>query len=95
MREYPKFYAVRILAAVRRVLAGAGAELVAAGRLNRAEDIFFLDLRDWRTPHDLRALAVANRADYERERSRRAIPRVLEPTEAMQAHLSRGLTSPG
>jgi phosphohistidine swiveling domain-containing protein len=80
LREYPKFYAVRILAAVRRTLAGAGAELVAAGRLDRAEDVFFLDLRDVQTPHDLRAVAAANRADYERERSRRAIPRVLTST---------------
>jgi hypothetical protein len=28
----------------------AGAELVAAGRLDRAEDVFFLDLRDLQTP---------------------------------------------
>jgi pyruvate,water dikinase len=80
LREYPKFYAVRILAAVRRALAGAGAELVAAGRLDRAEDVFFLDLGDLQTPRDLRALAAANRADYEREGSRRVIPRVLTST---------------
>jgi len=80
LREYPKFYAVRILAAVRRSLAEAGAELVAAGRLDRDEDVFFLDLRDLQTPHDLRALAAANRADYEREGSRRAIPRVMTST---------------
>jgi hypothetical protein len=78
---------------VRRVLAGAGAELVAAGRLDRAGDIFFLDLRDWRTPHDLRALAVANRGDYERERSRRAIPRVL--TSTGETCCSAPTTTPG
>jgi pyruvate,water dikinase len=77
LRECPKFYAVRILAAVRRALAGAGAELVEMGRLDRAEDIFFLDIRDLQTPQDLRAVAEANRADYEREQLRRAIPRVL------------------
>jgi pyruvate,water dikinase len=80
LREVPKFYLVRALAAVRRALAGAGAELVAAGRLDRAEDVFFLDLRDLQAPHDLRALAAANRADYERERSRRAVPRVVTST---------------
>jgi pyruvate,water dikinase len=80
VREYPKFYAVRVLAAMRRVLAGAGAELVAAGRLDRAEDVFFLDLRDLQAPHDLRSLATANRADYERERSRRSVPRVMTST---------------
>jgi pyruvate,water dikinase len=80
VREYPKFYAVRILAGMRRVLGGGGEELVAAGRLDRAEDVFFLDLRDLQTPHDLRALAAANRENYEREQSRRAIPRVLIST---------------
>lgn len=80
VREYPKFYAVRVLAAMRRVLAGAGAELVAAGRLDRAEDVFFLDLRDLQASHDLRALAAASRADYERERSRRSVPRVMTST---------------
>jgi pyruvate,water dikinase len=80
LREVPKCYIVRILAAVRRVLAGAGAELVAAGRLDRAEDVFFLDPGDWHTSHDRRVLAASNRVDYERERSRRAIPRVLTST---------------
>lgn len=93
LREYPKFYAIRILAAVRRVLAGAGAELVVAGRLDRAADVFFLDLRDLQTAHDLRALAAANRADYERERSRRAIPRVM--TSTGEAFSTAPTTTPG
>jgi pyruvate,water dikinase len=80
LREYPKFYAVRVLACLRRVLAGAGVELVGAGRLDRAEDIFLLDIRDLQAGHDLRALAAANRAEYERERSRRAVPRVMTST---------------
>jgi pyruvate,water dikinase len=80
LRECPKFYAVRMLAAARRVLAGAGAELVAAGRLDRAEDVFFLDLGDLQSSRDLRTLVAANRADYERERSRRAVPRVMTST---------------
>jgi pyruvate,water dikinase len=93
LREYPKFYAVRILAAMRRVLAGAGAELVATGRLDRAEDVFFLDLEDLQTPHDLRALAAANRADYERERSRRTVPRVL--TSTGETFYTAPVTTPG
>jgi pyruvate,water dikinase len=80
LRECPKFYAVRILAALRRVLAGAGAELVAAGRLDRAEDVFFLDLGEPQSSQDLRARAGANRAEYERELARRAVPRVLTST---------------
>ena len=93
VREYPKFYAVRILAATRRVLSGAGAELAEAGRLDRAEDVFFLDLGDLQSPHDLRALAGANRADYDRERSRRAIPRIL--TSTGEAFYTAPSTTPG
>jgi pyruvate,water dikinase len=93
VREYPKFFAVRVLAAMRRVLAGAGAELAAAGRLDRAEDVFFLDPEDLQTPRDLRALAAANRADYERERSRRNIPRVL--TSTGETFYAAPTTTPG
>jgi pyruvate,water dikinase len=93
VREYPKFFAVRILAAVRRVLAGAGAELVAAGRLDHAEDVFFLDLRDLQSPHDLRAVAAANRQNYDRERSRRAVPRVM--TSTGETFYTAPTTTPG
>jgi rifampicin phosphotransferase len=93
LRECPKFYAVRVLAAVRRALAGAGAELVAAGHLDRAEDVFFLDPADLGAAHDLRAVAAANRADYERESSRRAVPRVL--TSTGETFYTAPTTTPG
>jgi pyruvate,water dikinase len=93
LREYPKFYAVRILAAMRRVLTGAGAELVATGSLDRADDVFFLDLRDLQAPSELRPVAAANRAEYEREQSRRAIPRVM--TSTGEAFFTAPTTTPG
>jgi pyruvate,water dikinase len=77
LREYPKFLLVRVLAAVRQALARAGAELVAAGRLDRAADVFFLDLTDLESPADLRALAAKHRADYGSELHRKVIPRVM------------------
>lgn len=80
LREFPKFTAVRIFAIYRDVAAGAGAELVRAGRLDRADDVFFLDLRDWESDKDLRALAAANRAEYQRELERKAVPRVITST---------------
>jgi len=46
-REYPKFFAVRMFALFRRVLGKIGQDLVAAGRLDRAEDVYFLWFRDW------------------------------------------------
>jgi rifampicin phosphotransferase len=76
-REFPKFLVVRIFAAVRRMIARAGVALAAAGRLDRAEDVFFLDLNDLASPADLRDRAARNRADYERELGRKVIPRVM------------------
>jgi pyruvate,water dikinase len=76
-REFPKFLAIRIFAAIRRMIARAGVALVAAGRLDRAGDVFFLDLADLDAPGDLRALAARNRAEYERELGRKVIPRVM------------------
>ena len=93
LREYPKFYAVRMLAAARRVIAGAGVESVTAARLDRADDVFFLDLRDWQSSHDLRARAAANRAEYDREQHRRSIPRVL--TSTGEAFTTAPVTTPG
>ncbi|MGE5590573.1 MAG: PEP/pyruvate-binding domain-containing protein [Bacillota bacterium] len=77
-REYPKFLAVRMFALHRRVLGKIGQDLVADGRLDNADDIYFLWFRDWMEPgSDLRALAAANRAEYQRELGRRSVPRVL------------------
>jgi phosphohistidine swiveling domain-containing protein len=87
-REKPKYYIVLLLAAARRLLWSVGETLARSGRVETAEDIFFL------TPQEARAaLKGANmhtvirerRAAYEQELKRRHIPRVLlsngtEPT---------------
>lgn len=75
LREYPKFFGVRFIAAARRVLEAEGAELAAAGRLERADDVFFLRFPE--RNGNLRALAAARRAEYARELLRRAVPRVI------------------
>lgn len=80
MREYPKFFVVRCLALFRRVLQEAGDQLVAAGRLDRQDDIFFLELDDLTPDGDLRSRAEQNRAEYQRELTRRAAPRVITST---------------
>lgn len=46
VREHPKLLLVQILDAIRRLALEAGAALAAEGRLERAEDVFFLDLRE-------------------------------------------------
>jgi len=76
-REYPKFMAVRFFALFRDVLLKIGEDLVRAGRLDQAEDIFFLEFTDLDLPGDLRPIVQRRRADYERELGRREIPKVI------------------
>jgi pyruvate,water dikinase len=57
-----------------------GSELAAAGRLEAADDIFFLDLAEARRAlrgADLGSLVAERRAGYEREMRRRQVPRLL------------------
>ena len=46
LRELPKYHLVEALGAVRQQLAAVGAELAAAGTIDAADDIFFLDLAE-------------------------------------------------
>jgi pyruvate,water dikinase len=80
VRELPKYDIVLVLAQARRELLGIGAELAAAGRLARADDVFFLCLSEIGvalTGRDLRDVVTDRRADYSREMGRRHVPRVL------------------
>jgi len=80
LREQPKYEGARMIALARRILLQAGAELVAKGALDAASDVMFLrydHLLAWEEDRagDLRAKAAEARADYDREMSRRAVPR--------------------
>ncbi|MEV4415665.1 PEP/pyruvate-binding domain-containing protein [Catellatospora sp. NPDC049609] len=80
VRELPKYYMVRVLAACRAQLALVGAELVRQGRLADADDVYFLDLAEARaglTGTDQRDLVEQRRRAYDEELRRRHIPRVL------------------
>ena len=80
LREMPKFCAVLIFARVRALLWPVGEELAKAGRLESAEDIFFISLPEARSVlagRDLRSVVRDRRADYENELKRRHVPRVL------------------
>ena len=80
IRELPKFDLVLVLAQARRQLLAIGVHLAAAGRLARAEDVFFLDLSEVGVAlagRDLRDVVAGRRADYDHETRRRRVPRVL------------------
>jgi rifampicin phosphotransferase len=80
LRELPKYDIVLVLAQVRAELLAIGAELSAAGALARADDVVFLGLRevgDAVDGRDVRGVAAGRRDLYDREMSRRHVPRVL------------------
>jgi rifampicin phosphotransferase len=85
LRELPKFCIIKFLDAMRTALLNSGRELVAQGKLDLAEDIFFVPLDVLRAvvkgkPADLKAIVNHERADYNRELARRQIPRLLLST---------------
>jgi pyruvate,water dikinase len=82
LRETPKFFVVRLLGHFRSALLVAGQKLVAEGRLNASEDVFYLhlwelkalgsgEIRDWQT------LVSERRANYARELRRKRVPRIM------------------
>src|SRR5215204_5226961 len=80
LREVPKFYAVLVLTRARELLLSVGDELAGAGRLESAEDIFFVSLPEVQAAlagKDLRSAVRERRAVYDREVKRRHVPRIL------------------
>ncbi len=80
LREIPKYNLIVALAAVRRQLMAIGEELARQGRIQAADDIFFLDLADVRMAldgSDLRARVTERRETYDLELRRRHVPNVL------------------
>jgi rifampicin phosphotransferase len=85
LREAPLFCLVRVNGIYRAALLASARRLVAAGALAAPDDIFFLSLTQLKQyargqPIDLKTPAGANRAMYARERTRRAMPRLLLST---------------
>lgn len=85
LREAPLFYLVQVNDIYRTALLGQASELVREGKLERADDIFYLPLDTLKLVArgngvDLKALARANRAEYEREKERKQMPRILLST---------------
>ncbi|HKH46535.1 MAG TPA: PEP/pyruvate-binding domain-containing protein [Thermoanaerobaculia bacterium] len=106
LREVPKFYAVVVLTRARELLLEVGDELAEAGRLRKADDIFFVTLPEARAAlagKDLRSVVRERRAVYDREVKRRHVPRILlsdgtepeAPGETAEGALHGSPASPG
>jgi rifampicin phosphotransferase len=81
-RESPKFFAIRAMGVARQALLEVGKEFVAAGTIDRPDDLVFLKLSELEAlsrnePRDWKALVAERRTAYERELRRRQVPRVL------------------
>ena len=82
LRESPKFTLIRLIDIVRLKLIESGKELVERGVLDRADDLFYLNIRELRTlamnaPGDWQALVRARRVTDRYEQRRQPIPRLL------------------
>jgi rifampicin phosphotransferase len=80
LRESPKFLLIVALGVMRDQLREVGRELASRGVIEKADDVFFLDLRDARrglTGEDLSKLVADRREAYDVELRRRHIPRLL------------------
>ncbi|MGW0479706.1 PEP/pyruvate-binding domain-containing protein [Nonomuraea sp. NPDC003214] len=80
LRELPKFYLVKVLAAVRHSMLAVGAHLAERGVLEAAGDVYFLTFKEARAAlagGDPRDLVAGRRAEREREARRRHVPRML------------------
>jgi len=81
LREQPKFELIRrVFSPLRELIRPVGVELAATGRIEAPEDIWFLRIGEARRAldgEDLREIVRARRTEYDRERARRHIPRVL------------------
>ena len=81
-RESPKFFAIRVMGIGRKALLEVGQEFVAAGTLERPDDLVFLDLAELdalarNEARDWQALVAQRRAAYGRELKRKQTPRLL------------------
>ncbi len=92
-REMTRFVVALVLARARALLLPVGEELLQAGRLSQADDIFFLMLSEVHAAlagADMRTKVSERRVTYEEERTRRHVPLVLlsdgtEPTVLPQS----------
>lgn len=79
-REVPKFGMVRMVAHARELLLEAGKGLVNEGKLQTADDVFFLDIPELRAViggKNMQAIIAERRLRRDREMGRKHVPRVL------------------
>jgi pyruvate,water dikinase len=82
LRESPKFHIIQLFGIIRLALLDSGEELVARGKIESAQDLFFLYLNELELlandeDRDWKGLIAERREIYACELSRKQIPRLL------------------
>jgi phosphohistidine swiveling domain-containing protein len=82
LRESPKFHIIQMMGIIRQALLDSGRELVTTGVLVQPDDLFYLHLMELEelarsVERDWRGLVAKRRAAYNRELTRKKIPRLL------------------
>ncbi len=82
LRETPKYTLIRCFTRIRQALLRSGQMLVANGRLDQADDVFFFGFAELKqlstgTPRNWKSLVRLRRQSLEHEQGRRRVPRVL------------------
>jgi pyruvate,water dikinase len=82
MRESPKFFVIRLMGQIREVLLAAGENLVTEGKLENADDLFFLTLDQLEEfandpSLEVKSWVAAARLAIQRESLRKQIPRLI------------------
>lgn len=82
LRESPKFYIIQLMGVIRKSLLTLGQELVLQGKLEQADDLFYLYLDDLEAfsrqeTRDWPGLIRQRRENYQREMLRKQIPRLM------------------
>lgn len=80
LRELPKFDLMRSFALVRQALQEIGEELVARGRLEGADDVFYLKISDLGSELPLAETVRNSRVAYRKQHEIRAIPYFMANT---------------
>lgn len=80
MREFPKFQLVKEISLVRDILKSMGDDLVKMGKLDNAEDIFYLSMNDFEVKNNLQSIVTKNKKEYDCFSTRLITPRLISST---------------
>ena len=80
VRELPKYIMIKGVSIFRELLLDIGKELMATDRLDRKQDISFVNFQDIKSGEKLQQKVLQNKRMYKKELTRLSVPRVVTTT---------------